>query len=133
MEYDQLITIVLGSNREDWLFSDERGIYTFKHDLNIWIKRKDIDFERDKFEGEEWATRHPDPRAYREIYEIYYASSYIEEKMLVSVDGHRASLPLPQIGTNKVRREDYLFARIVDQLGTLDEYMGRAGLEVEDD
>jgi hypothetical protein len=132
MKYNDLKNIILSSNREDWLFNDERGIYTYKNDLNIWIQRKDIDFDRDKFVGEDWATKHPDPNAYREIYEIYYSSSFIEEKMLVSVDGFRASLPLPKIGTNKVKNEDYQFAKIVDQINSLDEYMDRAQLEIED-
>jgi len=130
MDYNELKQTILDSNMNDWLFNDERGIYTYKNNLDIWIKRKDIDFDRDKFAGEDWATRHPDPNAYREIYEIYYGTSFIEEKMLVSVDGFRASLPLPKIRTNKVKKEDYQFARIVDQLNTLDEYMSRANLEV---
>ncbi len=131
MTYEELKKIVKESSKHDWLFSDERGIYTYKHDLNIWIKRKDINFDSDKFSGEEWATKHPDPTAYRETYEVYYGSSFIEDKLLVSVDGHRASLPLPKINTNKVKLEDYQFAQIVDQLDTLDEYMKRASLEVE--
>ena len=130
MNYNELLKTILTSSRDDWLFNDERGIYTYKNDLNIWIKRKDIDFDRDKFGGEDWATKHPDPNAYREIYEIYYNSSFVEEKMLVSVDGFRASLPLPKVGTNKVKEEDYQFAKIVDQLNTLDEYINRANLEV---
>ncbi len=131
MTYDECKKILSESSRQDWLFNDERGIYTFKNNLNLWIKRKDIDFDSDKFVGEAWATKHPDPTAYRETYEIYYGSSFVEEKLLVSVDGHRASLPLPKINTNKVSIEDYQFAQIVDQLGTLDEYMKRAGLEVD--
>ncbi len=132
MNYNELQETILSSHSRDWLFNDERGIYTYKNNLNIWIKRKDIDFDRDKFAGEDWATKHPDPNAYREIYEIYYASSFVEEKMLVSVDGFRASLPLPKVGTNNVKKEDYEFAKIVDQLNTLDEYMQRANLEVID-
>ena len=131
MTYEELKKILRESTKRDWLFSDERGIYTYKNNLNIWIKRKDIDFNLDKFSGEDWATKHPDPIAYRETYEIYYGSSFVEEKILISVDGHRASLPLPKINTNKVSREDYQFAQIVDHLDTLDEYMNRAGLEVE--
>jgi len=130
MDYNRLKQTILDSNIHDWLLNEERGIYTYKNDLNIWIKRKDIDFDRDKFRNEDWATMHPDPNAYREFYEIYYCASFIEEKMLVAVDGFRASLPLPEVGTNKVKGEDYRFAKIVDHLNTLDEYMKRSGLEV---
>ena len=131
MTYDELMQMVYGSTKDDWVFSDERGIYTFKKDLNVHIHRKDIDHDFDKFTGEEWATKHPDPTAYRVTYEIYYGSSFVAEVLLVSVDGHRATLPLPDLNTMKVTQEDYKFAKIVDQLDTLDEYMKRSGLEVQ--
>lgn len=131
MTYDELLTIIDESGRDDWLFSDERGVYTFIHNLNVRIERRDIDHETDKFQGEDWATMHPDPNAYRVIYEIYYGASFVKEVLMVSVDGHRATLPLPDRNTLKVKSHDYSFAQIVDQLGTLEEYMKRAGLEVE--
>lgn len=133
MTYEELKKILDSSCKEDWLFNDSRGIYTYKNNLNIRIQRKDIDFESDAFEGEEWATKHPDPKAYREIYGIYYGSSFIEERLLVTVDGFRATLPLPKIKTNKIKQQDYQFARIVDRNDSLDEYIRRAGLEVSDD
>ena len=131
MTYDELIGIVYGSAKEDWIFTDERGIYTYKRDLNIRIHRKDINHDFDRFSGEDWATKHPDPTAYRVTYEIYYAASFVEEVLMVSVDGYRATLPLPDRNTLKVSRKDYQFAGIVDQLNTLDEYMRRSGLDVE--
>lgn len=130
MEYPELLRIIRESDKEDWLFNDERGIHTYKGDLNIRIERRDSDLQSDKFTGEDWATNHPDPNAYRVIYELYYGSSFIEEKLLVSVDGHRATLPLPDIKTSEVDPEDYHFAKIVDQLDTLSEYMERSGLKV---
>lgn len=133
MTYDELTRLMNESTKDDWLFNDERGIYTFKYDLNLRIHRNDIDFDADKFSGEEWATKHPDPTAYRETYEIYYGSSFIEDKLLVSVDGHRASLPLPKVGTTIVSKKDYHFAGIVDQLNTLSEYMQRAKLKVNNE
>lgn len=131
MTYDELMVIIDESEREDWLFSDERGIYTFKHNLNVRIERREIDNEWDKFTGEDWATKHPDSTAYRVTYEIYYGASFVKEVLMVSVDGHRATLPLPDRKTLKVSAQDYSFAQIVDQLGTLEEYMQRSGLEVE--
>ncbi len=130
MTYKELKEALENTSRYDWVFNDERGNYTFKSDLNLRIIRQAIDFDLDKFSGEDWATKHPDPAAYRETYEIYYGSSFVEERLLVSVDGHRASLPLPEVNTNRVNAKDYHFAQIVDQLDTLDEYMKRAGLEV---
>lgn len=131
MTYDELIELVYNSTKNEWVFTDERGIYTFKKDLNIRIHRKDIDHNSDRFSGEDWAKKHPDPTAYRVTYEIYYAASFVEEVLMVSVDGHRATLPLPDRNTLVVSRKDYQFARIVDQLNTLDEYMNLSGLTVE--
>ena len=133
MTYNELQEIITTSTKENWLFNDERGIYVHKNNLDVRIKRRNIDFDFDKFAGEDWATGHPDPTAYREVYEIYYGSSFIEEKLLVSVDGHRATLPLPKVNTVLVSRDDYHFASIIDQLNTLDEYMRRAGLEINDE
>ncbi|EHR1005931.1 hypothetical protein Q9Y03_005130 [Vibrio harveyi] len=132
MNYSSLESILNSGDREDWLFNDERGIFTYKRDLNLRIERKEIDFDSDKFSGEDWATCHPDPTAYRMIYEVYYGSSFVDEKLLVAVDGFRAILPLPRINTNTISRQDYKFASIVDQLGTLDDYIRRARLEVGD-
>ncbi|AMJ98447.1 MULTISPECIES: hypothetical protein [Alteromonas] len=132
MTYDELMSVIDTSQQDDWIFSDERGKYTYKKDLNIRIERPDIDHDTDKFSGEEWATEHPDPAAYRVVYEIYYGASFVEEMFMVSVDGHRATLPLPNRQTLTITRKQYRFAKIVDQLGTLDEYMRRAGLEVKE-
>ena len=130
MTYRELLDAIATSRKDDWLFNDGKGVYTYMHDLNLRIVRRDIDHDSDRFFGESWATRHPDKNAYRSMYDIYYGSSFVDEKLLVAVDGYRATLPLPRVNTNIVSPEDYHFAQLVDQLDTLDEYMGRSGLEV---
>ena len=130
MKYIELQKILNSSSHDHWLFDDQRGIYTYKNDLNLRIIRDEIDLESDRFSGEDWATKHPDSTAYRVTFEIYYGASFIEEHILVSVDGFRATLPLPKVGTNKISQENYNLAKILDSLGTLDEYITRAGLEV---
>jgi len=122
--------ILASGNQSDWLFDDEFGSYTYKHDLNLRIQRKEIDFDFDKFSGEEWATKHPDSQAYKSIYDIYYNSSRLERKILVSVDGFRATLPMPAINTNKITSAEYKFAKIVDHHGSLDDYIDRSQLQV---
>lgn len=131
MTYCELVEILNTSSREDWLFNDERGTYAYKGNLDLRIVRRDIDFDNDGFEGEEWATKHPNPKAYREVFEIYYGSTFVDEKLLVVVDGGGARLPLPKIQSNEVLESDYTFACLVDQSGRLDEYMDRAGLRVK--
>lgn len=130
MNFDDIKKKMRASTASDWIFNDELGAYTFKDDVNLRMQRSEIDRDRDRFQGEAWAERHPDPNAFRVTYTVYYGQSYLEDHLLVSVDGHRATLPLPKSGTHQVRPDDYHFASLVDQHGSLDEYMGRATLVV---
>ncbi len=127
MTYDELLDRVRHSKPMDWLYNDDRGVHTFKADLNIRIERRN---ERAVF-NEPWAVRHPDPSASLWKYDIYFGGSLVHSFSVVSVDGHRADLPLPDPKTKVISRQDYELARAVDWLGTLDEYIERSGLTVE--
>ena len=115
MTYDEYFNLVLNSEPEDWLFFDEKNVLTFKHDLNIWIKRIITD---ERFE-EEWAERYPDSRAYKVNVEFYYGNSLVGTDIFVSVDGHRAIVPIVKVEgeeyTNNISRRDYIIARILSQ------------------
>ena len=50
--------------------------------------------------------------------------------MLASVDGARATLPVPQVGSMNGTQAQWKAAEIFDQLGTLDRYAREAGLIV---
>jgi len=130
VKYSEVQQAIKNSAASDWIFSDERGAYTYKGDVNLRIERSEVDCDRDCFEGEEWAERHPDKKAYRVTYTVYYGQSYLEDHLLVSVDGHRATLPLPKAGSTEVPPDAYHFASLVDQHNTLDEYMDRARLVI---
>ena len=79
---------------------------------------------------ETWANNFPDPTANSYWYELSYDGALIERFILVSVDGSRAELPLPNAGTRDVQPLIYKVAQVFDELNTLDEYMTRAGLNV---
>ena len=64
-------------------------------------------------------------------YDLSNDGALIERFILVSVDGARAELPLPDINTLEVQPLPYKIAQIFDELNTLDEYMRRSGLTVE--
>jgi|LakWasM115_HOW13_FD_contig_121_10837_length_2407_multi_7_in_0_out_0_2 hypothetical protein len=132
MEYSELQEILRNSNRDDWNYSDDKGVYAYKGDLNLRISRKETNFDSDKFDNEKWATCHPDKAAYKKTFEVYYGSTFIEEHMLVSVDGGRAILPLPRFGTLEVNKDVYNFARIVVDNKDLEDYMNRSSLIVSD-
>jgi hypothetical protein len=130
MTYDDLIRTIRGTDRTDWIYHDHQGVWTFRHDLSIRVERIPSHRENDQF-PEKWATRHPDPSARQCGYGIFYGTSLVETFTLVSVDGLRATLPMPDVDTKtKIKRYDYDLARIVDN-GYLDEYIARSGLTVE--
>ena len=134
MTYDELMAVIRSSEYGDWLHDDGKGIFTLRNNLNIRIveDRHTDENESEIFEEfhEAWATRHPNQEAQKAWYHIYYQSSFVQSFMLVAVDGARACLPPPKIGTTEIPLKDYRLAKAVDQLGTLDEYISRSGLTV---
>jgi hypothetical protein len=130
MQYSQIMNILATSNRDDWFFHVENSVYTYKDDVNLRIEQGEIDFNN-KFVGEDWATKHPDSSAHKVKFNVFYNASLIADYTLVSVDGCRATLPMPKLGTTIVSKFDYHFASLVEEPDTLNEYMGRARLTVE--
>lgn len=81
---------------------------------------------------EPWAKKFPDPVAHSYWYELTYDGALIDRFIMVSVDGARAKLPLPNRNTLQVPLIAYRVAQIFDQINTLDKYMERAALRVSD-
>lgn len=91
---------ILGSDFDDWICYDDYGTWVLKSDLLISIEREDSG-DLDPF-FEEWATKHPDPHAYRKRYLIKYAGNIIYDVNAASVDGGRAVIPWPNAETNEI-------------------------------
>ena len=109
---------------------DETGSFTYKNDLELHIKRADYD-DYNSF-NEPWAVRHPDSNACSVEYTVNYGSSFVDRKTLVSVDGHRATLPMPASATDlNVSSADVNFAKIVNIGDRVDEYIQRSGLTIQ--
>lgn len=131
MNLNDVKKILAHSSQEDWIVDDESGSFTYKNDLNLHIDRADYESYREF--NEPWATSHPDKHAVAVEYVVKYGSSFVEKKMLVSVDGHRATLPLPKsVDDLRVKASDVNFAKIVDIGDRVDEYLERSRLKVED-
>lgn len=129
--HDELIRALIDGGREDWLRDDELGIATFKKNLNVTIREVRTE-EREPFKTERWATGFPDKHAYVSIFHLWYGASFVKDYHLASVDGGRALLPYPKSEEElTITREQYAVARAVDTLGTLGEYLDRAGFHVE--
>jgi len=101
---------------DDWLWDDSRAIWTFKPDLNITL-RENYKMDNGEYQRfhEEWATKFPDPKAYRTEFELWYASSFVKSYLFVYVDGCRASLPCPESPTKlTVTTEQLAIANVVN-------------------
>ena len=55
---ETIIKRVMESNKEDWLFDDEEGVYTYKKDTNLRIVRDTV--ENDREFNEPWANNFAD-------------------------------------------------------------------------
>lgn len=130
MTYENAIEMVLSNSFDKWTYFDEYGEYVLKSDVNLRIVRKNIDFDNDTFE-EDWATSHPDSKAYKVLFSVFYNNSRIDDFILVAVDGLRAEIPMPKSNSKIISKTDYQFAQAVDIHGSLDEYIQRSGLLVE--
>ena len=134
MTFEELISFVPTTDpRNDWhgITKNWSSEYFLKEDPRLRYRAKLIDdgVQNENF-VEEWANRHPDSKATGYWYDLIYDGAFIDRNILVSVDGGRASIPPPRAGTSVISRTDYHFAMVHDTLGTLDEYIGRSGLEV---
>lgn len=129
--------ILRSDPQTDWKRSGDRSrtITSYKHDPNLRfeILLTDEGVHCENFQ-EPWATRYPDPLATSYYCKLYYSSTLLESFILVSVDGGRALLPLPDArtpesnGIYRVSPLRYKVAQIHDIHGTLDEYMKRSGM-----
>ena len=133
MTYDELIDFIQSTNSESEWHSIDREFFEerfLKEDPRLRISTKLIEdgVHCDDFQ-EVWANRHPDPSAKSYYYDILFDGNFIHRLILVSVDGHRATLPLPNLQTMKVNPFDYKIAQIFDDAKTLDEYMLRSRIK----
>jgi hypothetical protein len=131
MTYDHLMTTILKAQNKDWIFHGPQKTFTFKPDLDIQIRIRPDAPTRESF-VEDWTKPHPQQQANLKTYDIYYRSSIIESFNLAAVDEAKAHIPLPEPGSNKVSRKDYKLASQVDLSGSLDAYIERSGLKVQD-
>ena len=130
MKYQSVVQMFLLSFANQWERVSGNHEYAFcKEDINLRIVSSlaDDDIQQDDFR-EPWANKFPDPSARGYFYNLYYGSTLLHRFILVSVDGARASLPVPQIGTMDVTQAQWKVAEIFDGLGTLDEYAKQAGM-----
>lgn len=134
MNYHEILSTVEHSDEEsDWV-SVDRGlgrdsrVYVGDPNLRIETSIDDEHVQNENFTAA-WANRNPDPSAKGYYYDLYYNSTLIKRFVLVSVDGARALLPPPGVGTTVVSKINYKVAQLFDS-GDLNDYFNTAGLSV---
>ena len=130
MNYEEIRNILATSTQDEWTVDDESGTFSYKADSNLQIIRAPYENQTDFHE--EWATSHPDKSAKKVDYVVKYRDAVVRRESLISVDGHRAELPMPKSETDlRVLENEVNFAKIVITGGDrVDEYLGRSGLHV---
>lgn len=111
---DKVINMIKESDISDWEYDDVEGVFTYKPDVNLTIKRLDTDLRDDYYEP--WLENYPDKRGYRMMYDIFYGSSFIKKEYVVGVDGFRGYIPFPKDGytTNpKLTQWSYKIGKII--------------------
>jgi len=135
MDYDEILNFIKTTNAKadwKWIKTNWAEEAFLKEDPRLRIRvRWDDEGIHIKGFKEPWANKHPDPTANSYWYDLTYDGALIERFILVSVDGARAELPLPDRSTLEVKPLIYKVAQVFDELNTLEEYMGRAGLSVK--
>lgn len=99
--------------------------------LRFRAKFTDDGIQQENFVAK-WANKHPDSSATGYWYELYYDGAFLDRIILVAVDGTRAMIPPPEFKSGKISLYNYHVAKIHDTLKTLDEYIKRSKLKVED-
>lgn len=129
---DALDAVLRSDPERDWgrWEFDERTEYRNKKDASLRIVLNDD--ERGAVTVlAPWAEKFKDKSVFSAIYHTYYADTRVRSTTLACVDGHRVSLPIPDIGKKRFDPLDYKVAEIVRANGTttysLQGYIKRAG------
>lgn len=124
------IDYIYHCNRKEWDLNENKCTCILKNNPRIRILWDDHD-EKQEY-NESWATKNPDKRAYIRDYVVMNDEEEIERFSLVSVDGYRAEIPLPKVGTNIIKRKHYYLARLFNtSIKTLHMYIITSGLVIE--
>lgn len=133
MSFGELLDLLDEESPEAWqaIHTDWAAEAFLREDprLRFRMRYDNAGLHADPFQ-EPWAVCHPDPHARSYWYDYMYDGNLIDRFIMVDVDGHRATLPLPDANSTVVQRRRYRIAQVFDEQGTLDQYMIRSGLTV---
>ena len=138
MSYDSIIKTVMNSDpKTDWersyhRYNDHFECRFYAPDVNIRFENEvdNVGCSLSESFLEDWAQEFPDKNATCTGFGLYYGATLIKTFTLVFVDGGRARLPVPKVGTTIISALDYKVAQLHDVAGSLDEYMKDANFTI---
>lgn len=99
MEYEAIISAILQNSKSgfDWTHDDSNpsrpwSAHALKSNVNIWLKVNPESAE--EFE-EPWHQSLPNKKAEKFTITLHYGPTPLETFYMVSIDGHRADVPIP--------------------------------------
>lgn len=90
MTYEEYMDTIAKSNREDWIYNDDFGLYTFKPDIRITIISDKEDAE-DFYE--DWIENFIDKGAKKARFFLCFNGNKIDVFYTAAVDGYRMYIP----------------------------------------
>ena len=129
---DEILNCVMKAPAKESWADNEQGKY-FKMNPNLRFEMFSENGTQCENFKEPWANGFPAQNATGYWCDLYFGATLLKRFILVSVDGGRALLPCPKsYGDMSVSMESYKVALIHDNQGSLEHYMGMAGLFPED-
>ena len=133
---DDVISIIIQSNPEDYTYDDNTGEYVYSRDIQLRIVLDSSDDQSSKF-YEPWLENFSDTDASRQPVYIYYGDARLCDVYCIWVDGARHLIPIPKSpSVLTINRFKYHVGRILNHpmLGYGFNYaLEQAGITVKDD
>lgn len=135
MSFDELLSLINEEAPDAWkvMHTNWAAEAFLRSDPRLRFRKREDEagIHCDDFK-EPWANKHADPRARSYWYDYLYDGNLIDRFILVDVDGHRATLPLPDAGKKEAPIRLYRIAKIFERNDEVDDYMQRSGLSTYD-
>lgn len=128
MNNNKILEVVYNSSKNDWKRSDDFSKDSFKYIQDSQLKIEEVSHERF---NDPWAKKFPDKNSFLYTYQITFNKQVILTVLLVSLDGARAMLPKPLLGSNKINKYEYHIANIIHNENENNRYLSRCGFELE--
>lgn len=127
---------IIHSIEKDWVFDEEKGVYTYSKDVKLSIKF----LKNGESFYEPWMSIFADKSGYRATHEIYYSGSFIKKIYFVGIDGSRCYIPYPNLKNMRITKFAHKVGKILNYFlipkgrnipfGSYKDYLIKAGIKI---